>query len=113
MNLELNTDQSCPTKRSKAPAQTQPMKTEHNENTKLGTVNSHTSTPYEELLYKNLGAETVTAIRSLILNSETHTSRPSEIPSSCDEMSKQVSQTICLNPSWNAFVKNFKLNTTR
>ncbi|CAH8436847.1 unnamed protein product [Schistosoma mattheei] len=94
MNLELNTDQSCPTKRSKAPAQTQPMKTEHNENTKLGTVNSHTSTPYEELLYKNLGAETVTAIRSLILNSETHTSRPSEIPSSCDEMSKQKISSV-------------------
>ncbi|CAI2722897.1 unnamed protein product [Schistosoma spindalis] len=94
MNVELNTDQSCPTKRSKAPAQTQPMKTEHNEITKLGTVNSHTSTPYEELLYKNLGAETVTAIRSLILNSETHTSRPSEIPFSCDEMSKQKISSV-------------------
>uniref|UniRef100_A0A3Q0KU06 TMF_TATA_bd domain-containing protein n=1 Tax=Schistosoma mansoni TaxID=6183 RepID=A0A3Q0KU06_SCHMA len=94
MNSESNTDQSCPTKRSKAPAQTQSTKIEHNENTKLGTVNSHNSTPYEELLYKNLGAETVTAIRSLILNSETHTSRPSEIPPSCGEVNKQKISSV-------------------
>ncbi|CAH8436967.1 unnamed protein product [Schistosoma turkestanicum] len=89
MNLELHTDQSHPTDQLKAPAQIQPIKPEHNENTKLSSVNSNPSTSYEELLYKNLGAETVTAIRSLILNSEAHTSRPAETSPSCDGISKQ------------------------
>ncbi|CAH8443779.1 unnamed protein product [Heterobilharzia americana] len=71
--LESSTNQVDSLRQAKAPTQVHPTASEH---AKFVPENSRPVTSYEELLLKNLGAETVTAIRSLILNSESHTTRP-------------------------------------
>ncbi|TNN07008.1 hypothetical protein EWB00_008038 [Schistosoma japonicum] len=99
-NLVVNTNESCSSNQSKDLAEAHLIKTEYNENVKSVSANSPPYTSYEELLYKNLGAETVTAIRSLILNSEPHLSRATEIPLSSGELSKQkASSTSSKDPN--------------
>ncbi|CAH8826791.1 unnamed protein product [Trichobilharzia szidati] len=72
---------------------------ERGEHVKVAVASPNPTTSYEELLLKNLGAETVTAIRSLILNSESHIPRSPEAhsspaPANNTELNKQKTSPV-------------------
>ncbi|VDQ08502.1 unnamed protein product, partial [Trichobilharzia regenti] len=83
------------------------------EHVTVAVENPNPTTSYEELLLRNLGAETVTAIRSLILNSESHIPRSPEAhssppppPANNTELNKQKTSPVQSKESNQAPKKN-------